>query len=184
MTNFSYIYLHTIGSSNIQPKMTSFFLLISLSVALAFFRHSQGDLIGDICSKSVNPTLCNSSLRSDPRTRGADLRTLAKIVVDQSIAATGVTVKVAASLASGPNKPKATTCVNTCNAAIGVLNGVRSSLAGGGGGGNLPTQVSAAFSDINLCDSQFGRDEPPQLKAASFRAQGLVNVLFVIVNSL
>ncbi|KAL8490175.1 hypothetical protein ACS0TY_025417 [Phlomoides rotata] len=82
--------------------MTSFLLFICLT--LAFFSSSQADLIGDICSKSVNPTLCNSSLRSDPRSRGADLRALANIAIDQSIAATTATVNVATSLESGPSK--------------------------------------------------------------------------------
>lgn len=163
--------------------MTSSFVLISLSLAI-FFSSSQADLIGDVCSKSVNPTLCNSSLRSDPRSRGADLRGLSNIAVDQSISATSAAVKVATSLESGPNKGKAKTCVDTFNSAVGVLNRVKSLLPGGGGGRNLSTEVNAAFSDIGICEGAFGRDYPPQLKNAGYRAQGLVNVLAVIVASL
>ncbi|KAH6759286.1 hypothetical protein C2S51_019521 [Perilla frutescens var. frutescens] len=165
--------------------MALFLFLISLS--LAIFHDSQADLLGDICSRSVNPTLCNSSLRSDPRSSGADLRTLAQIAIEKASAATATTIKVANSLASsGTSQQKIAACVQNCNEAIGVLDQCREILTGGGGGssGNLPTKATTALTDISICDSEFGREEPPQLKEASSQAQALVNVFFVIANRL
>lgn len=79
--------------------MTFFFLLISLLLALLY--NSQVDLIVDVYFESVNPSLCNSSLRSNPRSRGADLSTLAQIAIDKAGSATNAILKVTNLLING-----------------------------------------------------------------------------------
>ncbi|KAI3465248.1 hypothetical protein Pfo_021911 [Paulownia fortunei] len=165
--------------------MSSFFFLLA-SLSLAFLCNSQADLIGDVCSKSINPSLCNRSLRSDPRSRGADLRGLGQISIDNAKAATQTTLKVANSLASGPDREKAKTCVETCGDAIDNLNQCRGLLNGRSRRSisDLQTKGSAALTDISTCDDEFGGSEPAKLKQASRRAQDLVDVLLVIANRL
>ncbi|KAI3460139.1 hypothetical protein Pfo_016802 [Paulownia fortunei] len=164
--------------------MASLFLLAS--IVLVFLCNCQADLIGDVCSKSSNPSLCNQALRSDPRSRGADLRGLGQIIIEKARAATQATINVAKSVANGSNKGKANTCMETCNDAKHSLNDCqkllkahdRSSIS------TLKSAGAAALTDVGTCDDEFGATEPPKLKQASRKAQDLIDVLLVIANGL
>ncbi|KAI3465247.1 hypothetical protein Pfo_021910 [Paulownia fortunei] len=165
--------------------MASFFLFASLSLAFLLCV-CQADLIADVCSKSVNPSLCTQVLTSDPRSRGADLRGLGQIIIEKAKAATQDTINVAKSVSGGGNEQKSSTCVETCGDAIDNLNQSSSLLKASGGRSisDLQTKGSAALTDVSTCDDEFGESEPAKLKDASRRAQDLIDVLLVIANSL
>lgn len=175
--------------TNIQTYITmanssTFLLLISLISTL--FIDSQADLIGDICSKSANPSFCDKILRSDPRARGSDLKTLGKIAVGKASSATGDAIKAVKSSSNKSNKEIVSTCVETFNSAIDNLKEAGKLLSFGGGvrKADLQAKASAALTDITTCDDEFGGSEPPPVAQSSKNAQDSVSVLLAIVNRL
>ncbi|XP_054793752.1 pectinesterase inhibitor-like [Prosopis cineraria] len=46
---------------------------------------SANDLIDQVCQKTSNPSLCESTLKSDPESVGADTKGLAHIMCDKSL---------------------------------------------------------------------------------------------------
>ncbi|KAK4486825.1 hypothetical protein RD792_006583 [Penstemon davidsonii] len=160
--------------------------ILLASIVLAFVYNIQADLISDVCSKSTNPTLCNQALRSDPRSRGADLISLGQIAVAKARDASLATLNVAKSLASGATKGKAESCIENCKDAIFNLNDCSTLLKrfNRGSISDLQTKGSAALTDIDTCDDDFGSTEPPKLKQASQTAQDLIDTTLVIFNRL
>ncbi|XP_073126457.1 pectinesterase inhibitor-like [Henckelia pumila] len=165
--------------------MTRFHLVAILSLALLCI-NCNADLIDDVCSKSMNPSLCTKSLRSDPRSPGSDLRGLGQITIDHAQAATQVTIGVAKSLRAGGTKAKADTCVECCTDAIDLLKECSTLLRDTRRGAieDLKTKGSAALTDISTCDDEFGSEEPPKLEKASHTTQDLMDILLVIANLL
>lgn len=70
--------------------MASFLLISPLSLLLLFT--CRADLIDNLCHEALNPPLCNASLKSDPRSHGADLRELAEIALEKARSATNTTI--------------------------------------------------------------------------------------------
>ncbi|KAL7154951.1 hypothetical protein ABFS83_03G039100 [Erythranthe nasuta] len=164
--------------------MASVFVLAILSLSLLFIS-CEADLIGTVCAKSVNPSLCTNILRSDPRARTADLRGLGQISVEKAKAATQDTISAAKSV-GGSGKPAAETCVSVCGDAIDNLNQCSAYLKASGRAriGDLQTKGSAALTDVSTCDDEFGDSEPANVKQASRKAQDIIDMLLVVANSL
>lgn len=165
--------------------MASFLVLISLSLTVLVY-NCEADLIDSICVKSVNPSLCNTTLRSDPHSGEFKIVALGQIAISNAGSATKNVLKVAKTLSSGPDKQKAETCAQACKEAVDyvdkcrylLLFGSRKSVA------DIRTKALAASKDIATCDSVFRGSEPPQLKQASRQAQDLVDVIKVIADDL
>ncbi|KAL7154953.1 hypothetical protein ABFS83_03G039300 [Erythranthe nasuta] len=163
--------------------MASIFFCAFLSLSLAILSIScEVDLIGNVCSQSTNPSLCNNILTSDPRSRTADLRGLGQILVENAKAATQDTINVANSIGGG----KASTCVSVCGDAIDNLNQCSTFLkrSDRASVSDLQTKGSAALTDVGTCDDEFGDSEPANLKQASRKAQDIIDMLLVVANSL
>ncbi|GFP97298.1 pectinesterase inhibitor [Phtheirospermum japonicum] len=160
--------------------MTSFFLLATLSLSLVCI--CQADLISDVCSKTINPSLCTQTLKSNPSAPKADLRGLGQIIIPIAKAATQNVITISKSIGG----PIADTCIETSTDAIDNLDECvgylkksdKASIS------DLQTKASAASTDVGTCDDEFGDSEPAKLKAASQKAQDLISVLLAIANKL
>lgn len=160
--------------------------LITIFLSLALLSQCQADLIGDICAKANNPSLCTQTLRSDPRSSGANARTLAGIALEKAVSATQASVSVAKSLSNPKIKAKIDTCIEVFGDAIDTLQECKPLLprADPVSKSDLQTKGSAALTDVDTCSDDFGSDEPAQLKQASAKAYTLVEVFLIIVNTL
>ncbi|KAI5660673.1 hypothetical protein M9H77_19996 [Catharanthus roseus] len=165
------------------------FQLLFLSLALLFC-FTYADLIGDVCSRTRNPTRCSSALRSDPRSRGASLRVLAQISIDIASRSVNSGVSLVTSLKNGAKDPKLkgaySSCLENYQDSVDSLSKANLDLKKGDFlGVNL--QASAADTDIDTCDDNF-KDlklpEPANLQAASQNAQDLCGIVLVISNIL
>ncbi|PWA68066.1 pectinesterase inhibitor [Artemisia annua] len=154
-----------------------FFLIFLSSTSLTF-----ADLINDICKQTHDPSLCFSSLKSDPRSTNASLTTLGRI----SIKNAQKTAKAARKLIhSSLNSKNYTECISLYEDAISNIKKCKKALKAHDYG-QLSTFVSAAMTDATICDGSFGRgvQGPPQLKFVSLKLQDLGNIIIVIANNL
>ncbi|KAL2242145.1 UNVERIFIED_CONTAM: hypothetical protein Sindi_0332500 [Sesamum indicum] len=138
---------------------SSLFLLASISVAL-------------LCSYPVS---VESDLRAD-----------AQAVINQAVAATQAVIKAAKSVETGGNKQIVETCVETSGDAIDNLGDCKELLKKHDPFSidTLRTRASAALTNIVTCDDEFGASEPPQVKAATKKAEDLLHQLLQIVSKL
>ncbi|KAL3616169.1 hypothetical protein CASFOL_039559 [Castilleja foliolosa] len=159
-----------------SPFISAIFFLSLLCICQA------DDLISRICPKTTNPPLCFQTLRSDPRAGGADLRGLAKIIIEKSINAVQDVIANAKSIGG----EKANTCVETSRVAIDELNQCVGYLneTSRATGSEIVAISWDAIRNVATCDHEFGSDEPPKLKTASQKVQDLINVLIFIANNL
>ncbi|GFQ02579.1 pectinesterase inhibitor [Phtheirospermum japonicum] len=138
----------------------NFVLAATIALALVLFgcNYCEADLINDVCSKATNPRLCNQALRSDTRSKGADLRGLAEIIIQKSQAAIRVAKRVAKSVQTSENKPIIDTCIETQNDANDTLNDCMKLLKQAIrkiDKDTLNIQASAAMTDVGTCDDGF-----------------------------
>lgn len=162
--------------------MPSFLIIV---ISLALLSQCQADLIGNLCAKSNNPSLCSQTLRSDPRSKGANARTLAGIALDKAVSTTQASISVAKTVSSPGIKGKIDTCIEVFGDALDTLQECkpliprldRISIS------DLQTKGSAALTDVDTCGDDFGANEPPQLKQASAKAFTFVELLLIIVNT-
>ncbi|KAL2489170.1 PMEI domain-containing protein [Forsythia ovata] len=147
-----------------------------VTLALVLLCGCQADLVNDICSATSNPSICNQVLRSDPRFQMTqNLRDLGQIVIDKSLEGTKATLKVVNSFGKGP---EASTCVENCKDAIDSLNECKSLIKSFDRFdiSTLQTTASAALTDVDTCDDNYGDKEPPQLQQATQRAKALIEM--------
>ncbi|PIN21097.1 hypothetical protein CDL12_06198 [Handroanthus impetiginosus] len=166
--------------------MTPLFLLVS--ILLSFSCKCQGDLIGDVCPNTRNPSLCNQTLRADIRSPTASIRGLGEIILENAQASTQATLDVAKAINNKKDNivGEADICIKTCNDAIHNLNGClplpkardRESVSA------LKAKVTTALTDVSTCDEEFGAREPPQLKKASSKAKDFISMLLVFADRL
>lgn len=165
-------------------------ILILCTIVLMLWCRCEADLIANVCSKSINPSLCTQALESDPRSRGADLRGLGQIIVEKSAAATNDTMGAVKSVSGANDTGAVDVCMETCTDALDDLSDCSQLLKAGGSASkaDLQTKASAAITNVQTCDDEFqeeeGGAEPPQVKEASNRAKDLIDVFLVIANSL
>ncbi|XP_015087191.2 pectinesterase inhibitor-like [Solanum pennellii] len=166
--------------------MSISFLMVSLTFMLTSVR---ADLINDVCSKTQKPAICVSALKGDSRSRGANLEGLATISIDISLKNMQSTHDLVYTLLKQATDPKLKTryssCLENYNDGIDDLRGLPDLLKSKDYAG-LNIHASAAFDDSSTCDDNFSDPpaEPPQLKAASDKLQGLIDIILVISNLL
>ncbi|KAG6435148.1 hypothetical protein SASPL_100016 [Salvia splendens] len=153
--------------------------LAIIFVCLAILSQCQADLIGDFCTRSSNPSVCGQVIRFDPRSNGADARGLAEIALENAVSDTQASIDVAKTVSNPSNKGIIDTCIEVFGDALDTLNQCkllipkqdRSSIS------SLRTKGSAALTDVNTCNDEFGANEPPQLTQASARPIHCKNML-------
>lgn len=156
---------------------SSLFVLATLSLALLITK-SQADLINTICSKTTNPSLCDEVLRSDPRSKGADLAGLGQISIDKGRDA--VKAATAVVKTEGRSKEIVGTCVEVFSNAIHNLKECKKLLKPRNVE-SLRTYASAALTDVGTCDNEFGLvGEPSKVRQANQKAGDIVRVLLAI----
>lgn len=157
-------------------------LLLVASIALALIFQSEADLVDNLCSQAGNPSLCNQVLRSNPRSKGADLTGLGEIIVEKGQAAVGAAIDVVKSAPpSGGIKGALDDCVGLLTDSIGYLKACVQKLKSHDKNG-LSDRVAAALTNIAFCDNEL-RDsggEPPNVKEADRKAVDIIQVLLVI----
>ncbi|KAG6403594.1 hypothetical protein SASPL_135820 [Salvia splendens] len=156
---------------------------IFVALAVALLNKCQADLISDFCVKSNNPTLCTNTLRSDPRSKGADARGMATIAIKKAEEATQASINVAKSLLNSGNKEIISTCIENFSSAVANIKECES-LLNRRDIGTLRSIGSTALTDVGTWSDEFGANEPPKLKEASGKADTFVQLLLIIANSL
>ena len=158
-------------------------LTMIVALAVALLNKCQADLIDDFCVKSNNPTLCTNTLRSDPRSKGADARGLATIAIKKAEEATRASINVVKSLLNSGNKEIISTCIENFSSAVTNLKECES-LLNRRDIGTLRSIGSAALTDVGTCSDEFGANEPAKLKEASGKADTFVQLLLIIASAL
>ncbi|XP_028053959.1 pectinesterase inhibitor-like [Camellia sinensis] len=96
--------------------------IVLLFVLFSLNYHSHVDLIADTCKKSENPDLCNSTLRSDPRSAKADAKGLARIMIEAALTKASTTFNQVKKLLSKTTEPVLKGCLTICTDYLLVYN--------------------------------------------------------------
>ncbi|EPS58195.1 hypothetical protein M569_16620, partial [Genlisea aurea] len=155
-------------------------LFVTLFLASTLAVHA--DLIDNVCKTTVKPRFCETELRSNPRSRGANLSLLGQIAIAKASVATKSAIAAANAAKNKKNAEIIDTCVETFGDAIDNLKECKVLIKTHGAKNDLQTKASAAYTDAGTCDDEFGDSEPANLKAASQRAQDLISVLLAVAN--
>ncbi|CAI9753505.1 unnamed protein product [Fraxinus pennsylvanica] len=157
-----------------------FFSTLSLAFLCSFltFDNVKADLIGDLCSKTSNPSSCDEVLRSDPRSVKADLRGLGEIAIDKAITSAKTSLNLVKALAKGRIQSK---CIEYYFIAFNSLNKCQSLILGKD---KLNLYAEAANADINIftCDALFYGKEPIFVKQASQKTRDIINIIETFSN--
>ncbi|PIN21098.1 hypothetical protein CDL12_06199 [Handroanthus impetiginosus] len=162
-------------------------LFLLASILLSFLCKCQGDSIDDVCSNSRNPSLCDHTLRADVRSRGASLRGLGKIILENAQSSTQATMDVAKSInGNKDNKEIADICIKICNFAIQNLNDCQALLKARNRESisALKAKAMTALIDVSACDDEFAASEPPTLRKATSKAQDFISMILAVANRL
>ncbi|XP_059311158.1 pectinesterase inhibitor-like [Lycium ferocissimum] len=159
-----------------------FVSLLSISFTLTSVR---ADLVAEVCSKTLKPAICLSALRADPRSKGADLVVLATVAIGISQTNATSVRNLVSTLLKQATDPKLKTrydsCLESYNDAIYVLGGLPDDLKSKDYD-SLNVHAGAATTGASTCDDDFEGPpaEAPQLKDASDKLQGLIDIIVVI----
>ncbi|CAH9080381.1 unnamed protein product [Cuscuta europaea] len=164
-------------------------ILFAFLVAL-ITRNVNADLIDTVCAKTQHPPICQKALRSDPRSKNADLKGLGFISIDITTDKAKSGKTLVQSLMGKSTDPKEKSALSSClenyGDSIDTLGECPDLLKSGDYNG-VNVKASSALDDIGTCDDGFedlGKPEPAQLKDASFNAQAVCEIILVISNLL
>ncbi|CAH9114949.1 unnamed protein product [Cuscuta epithymum] len=153
-------------------------------------RNVNADLIDTVCAKTQHSSICQKALRSDPRSKNADLKGLGFISIDVTTSKAKSGKTLVQSLLDKSTDPKEKSALSSClenyGDSIDMLGECSDALKNGDYTG-MNVKASAALDDIGTCDDGFkdlGKPEPAQLKDASFNAQSDCEIILVISNLL
>ncbi|PSS30742.1 Pectinesterase, partial [Actinidia chinensis var. chinensis] len=121
------------------------------------------DLISQVCSKTLNPSLCSDTLKSDPRSATADLKGLGQISIDKAQTNAKQASGTIASLSKQATDPKVKNLINACDRAL------------------------AALSEPVGCDNSFKKPPVPEtlaLQQANTKLEGLCSVVVDVADKL
>ncbi|RAL38601.1 hypothetical protein DM860_002579 [Cuscuta australis] len=166
-------------------------LLFVATLVVAFSRtNATTDLIGSICRKAQRPATCTRALRSDPRTKSADLNTLAAIAIDVSTKHAKTSHALVQSLITRAKNPKSksrySSCLDNYQDSIDSLQRCLDFLKNKDYG-SLDSYASGALDFPETCDNDFeeaAARESGKLKAASVKLQDLCDVILIISSKL
>ncbi|KAL1214439.1 Pectinesterase inhibitor 2 [Cardamine amara subsp. amara] len=139
-----------------------------------------------ICGKAKNQSFCTNYMKSNPKTSGADLKTLANITFGSAQTSASGAFKRIQSLVNtttDPTMKKAyTSCVGHYKSAISNLNDAKQSLASGDGQG-LNIKVSAAMEGPTTCKDEMANFKvDPSAMKNSDDFQNICGIVLVISN--
>ncbi|XP_057481742.1 pectinesterase inhibitor-like [Actinidia eriantha] len=168
-------------------------LLMVFFISLSFARpeiKATADLISQVCSKTLNPSLCSDTLKSDPRSATADLKGLGQISIDKAQSNAKQASGTIASLSKQTTDPKVKNLINGCGTdyqdAVDELNEATQSLKFGDIF-SLRQRALAALSYPVGCDNSFKKPpvtEPLVLKQANTKLEGLCSVVVAVADKL
>ncbi|XP_058217633.1 uncharacterized protein LOC131328747 [Rhododendron vialii] len=192
--SFANYYVHLISPSKEMkiPARTQvlFLLLVLFDLDVLLW----ADLIADTCRKTIYPGICVSTLRSNPRSAGANVTGLVRIVFDTALPKANSTLNLVNELYAKALKAKQTSffeylsnCLNQYKEAVSGLNGCTEYL----GSDNFGTVLHAtqAVSYVLICEKEFIALRPIGGRASPITAQNnamerLVSIALGIVKSL
>ncbi|KAF7145923.1 hypothetical protein RHSIM_Rhsim04G0244000 [Rhododendron simsii] len=149
-------------------------------------------LINQICSQTLNPSLCLQVLESDTRSTRADLRGLGKISIDiarkDAKQMSNLVTSLKKEATNSSLKERYDYCVELYGDAVDDLNGVGQILNKKVlcplDISNFRVQASTACSEPNFCEDGFDegwlQNEPSKLKEGSKKYFNLCEIVLVI----
>ncbi|GFP97705.1 pectinesterase inhibitor [Phtheirospermum japonicum] len=158
----------------------SFVLLLQL---LCLFLQTNGAIVDIVCGQTKNPSLCSSSLGSDPRSKSAALPQLAQIAIDMAeYDATQAKIKIHSYLISA-KIPKLkglyAQCENLYLDALGALRDAPAQLEGRQYGELSKTGVRVR-AQVDGCEAAFNNNSP--FKPENQLVGVLADAIVVIAN--
>lgn len=166
-------------------KIISLVIIILLFILLTSSSVSEADLISDVCARDGDPAACEKVLRSDPRSRVANLIGLGKISIEKSEKATRDLIAVAESVETKDNKRYVGQCLDSLGHGVYDINYCKGFLRSGDYDGFL-THAAAGYDAVFFCgdDAFEGKPIPGKLiQAIDFGKTNLM-VLVVVGNAL
>ncbi|KAL7175367.1 hypothetical protein ACSBR2_029048 [Camellia fascicularis] len=163
--------------------------IVLLFVLFSLNYHSHADLIADTCKKSEYPDLCNSTLRSDPRSAKADATGLARIMLEAALIKASTTFNQVKKLLSKTTEPVLKQCLTDCTDLYeSIVEEIPKAIQNVGSDNNEAIhQGDLAITDADTCDFIFS-DGPNKRKspftANSTAVQNLVAIAEHILASL
>ncbi|CAH9129563.1 unnamed protein product [Cuscuta epithymum] len=175
-------------------KPSSYIVASTLLFIATFFTFActnvTADLVGRICVKARRPDTCTRALRSDPRTKTADMKELATIAIEVSMKHAKTSHALVESLLKGAKNPESKSRYSSC------LDNYEDSVEALGrcldflkvkDYGSLDSYASAALDFPETCDQDFedaAARESGKLKAASTKLQDLCDVVLIVSSKL
>ncbi|KAI8004665.1 Pectinesterase inhibitor [Camellia lanceoleosa] len=140
--------------------------IVLLFVLLSLNYHSHADLIADTCKKSEYPDLCNSTLRSDPRSAKADAKGLTRIMLEVALTKASTTFNQVKNLLSKTTEPVLKRCLAICaDMYDSIVEEIPKAIQNVGLDNNEANhQADLALTDVDTCESIFS-EEPNKRKS-------------------
>ncbi|KAI5679069.1 hypothetical protein M9H77_10019 [Catharanthus roseus] len=129
----------------------SFTITIILIISSFFLPFSSCDSIQNVCKTTPNPQLCSSILRSNPRSKSADITTLSLIMVDEVKSKVNSALQIISKLEK--SNPKQKDALSDCKRRLSVVE---------------KYDVGVAIEALNKGDDKFAVDS---MNDASIEAQ-------------
>ncbi|KAK2643764.1 hypothetical protein Ddye_018959 [Dipteronia dyeriana] len=163
------------------------FMIMTPSLARLNVQVSSGEING-ICSKTLNPSYCVKLLKSTPGTATADLKSLAKIILDLARSNATKTLNQIHSLIPKTTDPKLKESYRSCSEhydnAIGDLNKAESDFKQGDYFG-MNIQASGALDAAGDCDDETeGLPASPSLIKGNQDLKNFCGIILVVANRL
>ncbi|KAJ0238425.1 Pectinesterase inhibitor 2 [Hirschfeldia incana] len=137
-----------------------------------------------ICGKAKNPSFCTNYMKSNPKTSGADIKTLATITLGSAQTSASRVLTKIQSLATKETSPVLkkgyTSCVEQYKNTISSLDEATKSLTSGDGQG-MNIKVSAAMEGSTTCQDGLSKADPSVVKDSG-DFQNICGIVLVISN--
>ncbi|KAI8005112.1 Pectinesterase inhibitor [Camellia lanceoleosa] len=159
--------------------------IVLLFVLLSLNYHSHADLIADTCKKSEYPDLCNSTLRSDPRSAKVDATGLARIMLEAALTKASTTFNQAKKLLSKTTEPVLKECLTLCtdNYKLIIEEIPKAIQNVGSDNSEAIHQADLALTDVDTCESIFS-EEPNKRKSPLTANNNVVQHLVAIAEDI
>ncbi|KAM7466527.1 hypothetical protein LguiB_014089 [Lonicera macranthoides] len=92
----------------------SLFLLFSVHQSFATKSFKKDDLVEQVCKTTMDPSLCESTLRSNPRSSSSDVKGLAHIMLEVSLSKGSDNFAQVKKLVGNATDPIAKQCLDVC----------------------------------------------------------------------
>ncbi|THG18100.1 cell wall / vacuolar inhibitor of fructosidase 1-like [Camellia sinensis] len=147
--------------------------IVLLFVLFSLNYHSRADLIADTCKKSEFPDLCNSTLRSDPRSAKADAKGLALIMLEVALTKASTTFNQVKKLLSKTTEPVLKECLSLCaHLYESIIQEIPKAIQNVGSNNNEAIhQGDLAITDADTCEGIF--NEEPNKRKSPFTANNI-----------